>query len=64
MLSLKHYVAWVNSHGTVKAYSLHAKVLGEASGTEILSLYLVQKLAIELTCQDQPSREPEAAQVW
>jgi hypothetical protein len=41
MLSLKHYMAWVDSHGTVKAYSLHAEVLKEASGTEILTLYLV-----------------------
>ena len=49
ILSLKHYMAWVDSHGTVKAYGLHAKVLGEASGTEILSLYSVRKLAIELT---------------
>ena len=49
MLSLKHYVAWVDSRGTVKAYSLHAKVLKEASNTEILTLYSVRKLAIELT---------------
>ena len=48
-LSLKHYVAWVDSHGTVKGYSLHAQVLQEATGTEILSLYMVRKLAIELT---------------
>jgi len=48
-LSLKHYVAWVESHGTVKAYSLHAKVLKEATGMEILSLYMIRKLAMELT---------------
>jgi hypothetical protein len=38
VLSLKHYLAWVDSHGTVKAYSLHAKVLEEAANVEILSL--------------------------
>jgi hypothetical protein len=48
-LSLKHNIAWVDSHGTVKAYSLHAQVLQEATGIDILSLYLVQKLAIELS---------------
>ncbi|KAH8978361.1 hypothetical protein EDB86DRAFT_3090785 [Lactarius hatsudake] len=48
-LSLKHYIAWVDSRGTVKAYRLHAQVLQEATGTEILSLYMVQKLAVELT---------------
>jgi hypothetical protein len=40
-LSLKHFMAWVDSHGTVKAYSLHAQVLQEATGVEILSLYMV-----------------------
>ncbi|KAI9431378.1 hypothetical protein H4582DRAFT_1782979, partial [Lactarius indigo] len=49
VLSLKHYIAWVDSRGTVKAYKLHAQVLQEATGTEILSLYMVRKLAIELT---------------
>ena len=48
-LSLRHYIAWVDSHGTVKAYSLHAQVLQEATGTDILSLYMVRKLAIKLT---------------
>ncbi len=48
-LSSKHYVAWVESYGTVKAYNLHAKVLKEAMGTEILSLYMVRKPAMELT---------------
>ena len=47
-LSLKHYIAWVDSHGTVKAYGLHAQVLQEAANTEILSLYRVRKLAIEV----------------
>jgi hypothetical protein len=49
VLSLKHYLAWVDSHGTVKAYSLHAKVLEEAANVEILSLYKARKLAMELT---------------
>jgi hypothetical protein len=49
MLSLKHYLAWVDSHGTVKAYGLHAKVLEETTGAEILSLYKVRKLAMELS---------------
>ncbi|KAH9030874.1 hypothetical protein EDB83DRAFT_2168704, partial [Lactarius deliciosus] len=43
------YVAWVDSRGTVKGYKLHAQVLQEATGAEILSLYMVRKLAIELT---------------
>ena len=47
-LSLKHYIAWVDSRGTVKAYHLHAQVLQEAAQVEILSLYLVRKLAIKL----------------
>jgi hypothetical protein len=48
-LSLKHFMAWVDSRGTVKAYSLHAQVLQEATNIEILSLYMVRKLAMELT---------------
>ena len=48
-LSLKHYIAWVDSRGTVKAYNLHAQVLQEATGLTILSLYNVRKLAVELT---------------
>jgi hypothetical protein len=48
-LSLKHYIAWVDSRGTVKAYKLHAEVLREATGMEIISLYMARKLAIELT---------------
>jgi hypothetical protein len=47
-LSLKHYMAWVDSHGTVKAYSLHAGVLQKATDIEILSLYMVRKLAIKV----------------
>jgi hypothetical protein len=48
-LSLKHYIAWVDSRGTVKAYKLHAEVLQEATGMEILSLYMARKLAMEIT---------------
>ncbi|KAF8266293.1 hypothetical protein EI94DRAFT_1505101, partial [Lactarius quietus] len=48
-LSLKHFIAWVDSCGTVKGYSHHAQVLQEATKIEILSLYLVQKLVNELT---------------
>jgi Transposase family tnp2 len=48
-LSLKHYVGWVDSRGTVKAYAIHAKILQEATGLEILSLYMARKLAIERT---------------
>ena len=48
-LSLKHYMAWVDSRGTVKAYGFHATVLYQATGIEILTLYAVRKLAIELT---------------
>ena len=49
MFSLKHYVAWKRSNGTVLAYRLHAQVLQSASGIEILSLYSTQKLARSLT---------------
>jgi len=48
-LSLKHYLAWTGSNGTVKAYGAHASVLAEVSEEEILSLYKVRKLALELT---------------
>ena len=48
-LSLRHYIAWVDSHGTVKGYRLHAQVLQKATGIEILSLYMARKLAMELT---------------
>ena len=48
MLSLKHYVAWKKSNGTVIAYKFHAEVLHQATGIEILSLYSVQKLATAL----------------
>ena len=48
-LSLKHYIAWVDSHGTVKAYTLHREVLQEATGTKVLSLYMARKLAMDVT---------------
>ncbi len=48
-LSLKHYIAWVDTHGTVNAYNAHAKVLKEATGQKILSLHMVRKLAMNLT---------------
>ena len=46
--SLRHYIAWVDSRGTVKAYNLHAKVLQDAAKIEILTLYKVRKLAMKL----------------
>jgi hypothetical protein len=46
--SLRHYIAWVDSCGTVKAYNLHAAVLQDAAKIEILTLYKVQKLAMKL----------------
>ena len=46
--SLRHYIAWVASHGTVKAYNLHAEVLQNAAKVEILTLYKVRKLAMKL----------------
>jgi hypothetical protein len=48
-LSLQHYLAWSGSHGTVKAYNAHAQVLAEATQEEILSLYKVKQLAMDLT---------------
>ena len=48
-LSLKHYLAWTESHGTVKAYNSHAQVLAEATEEENLSLYKVKQLAMDLT---------------
>ncbi len=48
-LSLLHYIAWQTSGGTVKAYKFHAKVLGDATGLSILSLFRVQRLAMCLT---------------
>ena len=47
--SLMHYVAWKKSNGTVTAYSLHAQVLRDTTGIDILSLYAARKLATTLT---------------
>jgi len=49
MLSLRHYVAWKKSNGTVKAYNAHAAVLREATMLDILSLHNCQQLAIKIT---------------
>ena len=48
-MSLRHYVAWQKSNGTVLAYKLHAQNLQEATNTYIYSLHQVQKLASVLT---------------
>ncbi|KAI0054679.1 hypothetical protein BV25DRAFT_1770439, partial [Artomyces pyxidatus] len=49
-MSLKHYIAWKQSRGTVLAYSLHAKVLQEAvPDVQILSLHNVRKLSTRVT---------------
>ena len=48
-LSLDLYVAWRKSNGTELAYKLHGKVLQRATQTEILSLYSVKKLAMNLS---------------
>jgi len=45
-LSLQHYFAWTESHGTVKAYNAHARVLAGATKEEILSLFKVRQLAV------------------
>ena len=47
-LSLKHYMAWVDSRGTVKAYSLHGALLQSVTEIEVLSLYMVRKLAMKV----------------
>jgi len=48
-LSLLHYIAWQTSGGMVKAYKLHSKVLEDATGITIFSLFRVQSLAKQLT---------------
>jgi hypothetical protein len=48
-LSIQHYLAWTETHGTVKAYGAHAQVLAEATQEEILSLYKVRQLAMDIT---------------
>jgi hypothetical protein len=53
--SLKHYICWKKTGGTVEAYKLHATLLSEAIGAEILSLYNIRKLACQLV--DLKTRE-------
>lgn len=48
MLSLKHYIAWKKSNGTVLAYKLHAQILQHATDVEILTLHSVKKCAATL----------------
>lgn len=49
ILSLRHFTAWKKSRGTVLAYHLHSEILQNATGTEILSLFRVKRLAEQLT---------------
>jgi hypothetical protein len=49
VLSLKHYLAWIESRGTVKAYSVYAQLLAEVTQEDILSLHKAKKLASNLT---------------
>ncbi|KIM73377.1 hypothetical protein PILCRDRAFT_15284 [Piloderma croceum F 1598] len=49
MLTLKHYIAWKKSNGTVHAYKLHAEVLQSTNVAEILSLGSAKKLTATLT---------------
>jgi hypothetical protein len=46
--SLRHYIAWRRSNGTVRAYNEHRSVLEDASGTEIMSLYRVRGFAEQI----------------
>lgn len=48
-MSLRHYLAWQKSGGTVAAYEAHAENLSFYTNTEILSLFKVRALAEELT---------------
>jgi hypothetical protein len=49
LYSLKHYIAWAKSNGTVEAYKLHAQNLQDASGVKILALFSVRKLGVSLS---------------
>lgn len=49
MLTLRHYIAWKKSNGTVVAYQSHAQVLQSATDVEILSLHKARQLAATLT---------------
>ncbi|KAF4583405.1 hypothetical protein EYR38_002155 [Pleurotus pulmonarius] len=48
-MSLRHYLAWQKSGGTVAAYDAHAENLSFYSNEDILSLHKVRALAEELT---------------
>ncbi|KAF6759079.1 hypothetical protein DFP72DRAFT_1064032 [Ephemerocybe angulata] len=48
-LSLKLYVAWRRTNGTVRAYNEHREVLQDATEVEILSLHLVRKLILKIS---------------
>lgn len=48
-LTFKHFIAWQQTNGTVKAYNAHKKVLEDATGTKLLSLHSARKLASSLT---------------
>ncbi|KAI0039343.1 hypothetical protein FA95DRAFT_1459184, partial [Auriscalpium vulgare] len=48
-LSLKHWIAWKKTNGTVQAYIEHGHVLQEETNTTIFSLYSVRKLATKIT---------------
>lgn len=48
-LTLKHYIAWKLSNGTVTAYTLHGQLLESETGAEILSLYKARQLSASIT---------------
>ena len=48
-LSLQHFLTWLESNGTVKAYNLFAQLLKVVTQEEILSLYMVKNLAMSLS---------------
>ena len=47
-LSLRHYIVWRRSNGTVRAYNKHRNLLEDASSTEIMSLYRVRRLGMQI----------------
>jgi hypothetical protein len=49
ILSLRLYMAWRQTNGTVRAYNEHRAVLQEACDPDILSLYMVRKLVLKLS---------------
>ncbi|KAF6741380.1 hypothetical protein DFP72DRAFT_778052, partial [Ephemerocybe angulata] len=48
-ISLRHFIIWKKTGGTVIAYQLHAKLLESVTKLEIMSLYRVRALARRLT---------------